>query len=160
MSWELKFIEVYQEATDSDQDVFHAVDLADLTSQDPKTIGRDIYRLKEKYGEDLPVKIERDSPVDASKYYFNEDMRLEELRDLLETDETNNKKERLLNEVMAELDPGAYTETELNSLVSSIAQNYYNRRIHRAKASGEIKDKLEKEGVLDKNGNRFHVEAE
>ena len=160
MTWESRFIEVYQEAVASDQDSLNAVDLANLTGQDPQIIGRDIYRLKQKYGEDLPVEIERDSPVDPSEYHFNGAMGLDELKDVLESDGPVDKKERLLDDVVEELNSREYSEAELNTIISSLAQKYYDRIIHRAEASREVKEKLEEEEVLDKNGETFQVEAD
>ncbi len=157
MSWERRFVEVYQEVLESEQDSFYSSDLSDLTGHESSVIGRDISRLKEEYGEELPVEIERNSPNESSRYHFEDDLSVEDLRSLLDSERPSNRRDRLYLEVIDQLESREYDRQELNSIISSLAQEYFNGKYHRAKVSSDIKDRLKQEKILTGKGDKFKV---
>lgn len=145
MSAEDNFLDIYRVILEEDLDEFYAHEIEPEVEGNSGNIGRTMYRIVEEY--DLPIEIDRESPVDPSLFKVEEQIPFSEVEELLDTGEEKNQLDLMFKEAKNRLN-GIYEDQELNSVLREIAENYYDNLGDRLQNMSRVKKRLQEEGVI------------
>lgn len=145
MSVEDNFLDIYRVILEEDLDEFYAHQIEPEVECNSGNIGRTMYRIVEEY--DLPIEIDRESPVDPSLFKVEERIPFSEVEELLDTGEEKNQLDLMFKEAKNRLN-GIYEDQELNSVLREIAENYYDNLGDRLQNMSRVKKRLQEEGVI------------
>ena len=149
MSFEEKFLEIYQVAVDEDIDEFYSSDIAPEVDFEAGTVGKAVYSVIEDY--DLPIDAERESPVSPSLFIIEEFLPYSEVESMLDTSKQEKHTwESIFYDVRDRLE-GRYENSELNKVLGDAAEDYYDNIGDRFQGRAKVKSKLEEKGIIEGN---------
>lgn len=149
MSLESNFLDIYEVVLEEGFDEFYSSDVDDYIDLEPGSIGNILHRAIDKY--DIPISVERETPVDPSLFVVEERLSYDELDSILDpnpSDLVEDKQQASKEDTISLLDDRQYTDPELLGVIGEAVEKYYDSMPRKHELIGQIKEELVDDGVI------------
>lgn len=149
MSLESNFLDIYEVVLEEGFDEFYSSDVDDYMDLEPGSIGNILHRAIDKY--DIPISVERETPVDPSLFVVEERLSYDELDSILDpnpSDLVEDKQQASKEDTISLLDDRQYTDPELLGVIGEAVEKYYDSMPRKHELIGQIKEELVDDGVI------------
>lgn len=149
MSLESNFLDIYEVVLEEGFDEFYSSNVDDYIDMEPGSIGNILHRTIDKY--DIPISVERETPVDPSLFVVEERLSYDELDSILDpnpSDLVEDKQQASKEDAISLLNNRQYTDPELIGVIGEAVEKYYDSMPRKHELIGQIKEELVDDGVI------------